>query len=215
MAKNTIMVFCAHNDDNILGAGGTIAKYTEEGKEVITVIFSYGEGSHPWFQKKVTTAIRVEEAQAAARIIGEKEIIFLGLSDGKLQAETKAAKVQRRLDVLLKRYKPSRIFTHSADELHPDHRAVYGAVLAALDRTRLKPSVFGFPVWHLFSIKERKAPKLYVDISSTFSRKLQGLNAHKSQKVAIYTLAVNTYLKGFLNGLQCESRFAEVFYKLR
>lgn len=47
------MVFCAHPDDEVLGAGGTIAKYAREGKKVIAVIFSYGESSHPWMKKKI------------------------------------------------------------------------------------------------------------------------------------------------------------------
>ncbi len=38
--KQTILVFSAHTDDFVLGAGGTIAKYIQEGKTVIAVIFS-------------------------------------------------------------------------------------------------------------------------------------------------------------------------------
>ena len=42
-----IMVFAAHPDDEVIGAGGTIAKYAREGRQVVSVIFSYGEGSDP------------------------------------------------------------------------------------------------------------------------------------------------------------------------
>jgi len=49
--NETILVFSAHSDDFVIGAGGTIAKYTEEGKKVIAVVFSYGERSHPWNTK--------------------------------------------------------------------------------------------------------------------------------------------------------------------
>ena len=42
--KNTVLVICAHPDDEIIGAGGTIATYAREGKDVITIIFSNGAG---------------------------------------------------------------------------------------------------------------------------------------------------------------------------
>ena len=48
-----MLVVCAHPDDNILGAGGTIAKYSSEGKKVITVIASYGESGNPWLKENV------------------------------------------------------------------------------------------------------------------------------------------------------------------
>ncbi|MFA4887817.1 MAG: PIG-L family deacetylase, partial [Candidatus Nanoarchaeia archaeon] len=42
MDKETILVFAAHPDDEIIGVGGTIAKYAQEGKDVIVTIFSDG-----------------------------------------------------------------------------------------------------------------------------------------------------------------------------
>ena len=36
--KETIIVFSAHSDDFVIGAGGTIAKYTQEGKKVIAIV---------------------------------------------------------------------------------------------------------------------------------------------------------------------------------
>jgi LmbE family N-acetylglucosaminyl deacetylase len=45
--KGTVLVIVAHNDDHIIGAGGTLAKYAQEGKKVRTIIMSYGESSHP------------------------------------------------------------------------------------------------------------------------------------------------------------------------
>lgn len=37
-----ILVIVAHSDDQMLGPGGTLVKYAKEGKEIHTVIFSYG-----------------------------------------------------------------------------------------------------------------------------------------------------------------------------
>jgi len=36
--KETILVLAAHNDDQAIGAGGTLAKYAQEGKKVISLL---------------------------------------------------------------------------------------------------------------------------------------------------------------------------------
>ena len=59
--KETIIVFSAHSDDFVIGAGGTIAKYVQEGNKVISVVFSKGEKSHPWLKVEVVQEFRVEE----------------------------------------------------------------------------------------------------------------------------------------------------------
>ncbi len=212
--KKRVVVFCAHNDDNIIGAGGTIAKYHDDGKEIVTVIFSYGEGSHPWFKKKVTVAMRMAESEEAAKILGEK-LTYLGLKDGALSKEIREKGVAEKIGKIISRHRPEKIFTHSEDDPHPDHRAVNKAVLEAVEMAGYRGPVYTFPVWNIVSLKERGHPKLYVDITETFKRKIAALRAHKSQKLAIYTLSWSVYMRAFLNGLQAESRYAEVFYKVR
>ena len=44
--QDRILILAPHPDDEILGVGGTIAKYSKEGKNNYVVIFSYGEVSH-------------------------------------------------------------------------------------------------------------------------------------------------------------------------
>ena len=51
----TILVFAAHPDDEVLGCGGTIAKCSREGRKVVTVIFSHGEGSDPLKDQKIVS----------------------------------------------------------------------------------------------------------------------------------------------------------------
>ena len=70
--RNSVMVFCAHSDDQMFGAGGALAKYAREGGKIFTVVFSFGEYSHPWLRKRVTIEIRVEESQRADKVIGIK-----------------------------------------------------------------------------------------------------------------------------------------------
>ena len=41
-----IGVYVAHEDDSILGVGGTIVQYLKQGNEVYIVVFTDGRNSH-------------------------------------------------------------------------------------------------------------------------------------------------------------------------
>ena len=49
----TILVICAHDDDETVGAMGSILKYIDEGNNLIKIVFSTGEMSHPHLKKEV------------------------------------------------------------------------------------------------------------------------------------------------------------------
>lgn len=213
--KRSVLCFCAHNDDQVIGAGGTLAKYASEGRDVYVVIFSYGEKSHPHMKREFMVPMRVKESHKAKRILGFKKETYLGLSEGRLIGEVKEKKLGIRLQRMIKELSPGIIFTHSVDDPHPDHRAVHSIVLGLLDDIRYKGSLYSFDVWNPVNIMKRNIPKLVVDISATFGRKILAMRQHESQKFARFSLWWNLYLKAYLNGLNYGFKYAEVFYKIR
>ncbi|MEM3374091.1 MAG: PIG-L deacetylase family protein [Candidatus Woesearchaeota archaeon] len=214
--KESILFLCAHNDDQIVGAGGTLAKYAKEGKKVITIIFSFGETSLPHLQEKISKKTRVLESKKAAKILGESEIYYLGLKEGNFKKEFQEKKIYEKIKKIIKKVKPSKIFTHSIDDPHPDHRATYEFIINLLDIMKYKCDVYSFNVWNLFiNFRNRDKPKLVVDISDTFDIKIKAFNEHKSQKAAILSLMWNIYLQAILNGINNGMKYAEVFYKVR
>jgi LmbE family N-acetylglucosaminyl deacetylase len=213
--KDSVICFCAHNDDQIIGAGGTLTKYAAEGKDVTSIVFSYGEQSHPHLRTRVTVQMRVKESHRAAKILGGQHTLYLGLKEGNFSEEFEKKNLASRLKKILTEKKPSKIFTHSVDDPHPDHRAVYSIITELLDGIRYKGSVYSFDVWNPINILKRNKPRLIVDVSSTFRRKIRAMEAHESQKLARMSLWWNLYLKGYYNGLQNRVRYAEVFYKIR
>ena len=66
-----IVVLCAHPDDEIIGVGGTIARYSKEGKKIHILVFSYGEKSHPWMQEGVQRHTREKESRKASSMVGQ------------------------------------------------------------------------------------------------------------------------------------------------
>jgi LmbE family N-acetylglucosaminyl deacetylase len=214
--QQNIIVFCAHSDDQILGPGGTLAKYAEEKKHIYTVIFSYGEEALPHYKKKVAVETRVKEAKKANEIIGGKDVYFFGLKEGKFAEEIKKKDILKKIKRVLLEKRPEKIFTHSPEDAHPDHREVLKAVLEALDKSRLKSDVYSFEVWNILTFKKSHLPRLYIDISNTIDKKINALKAFPSQKASILPLYWNVMVRSFIHGLHLKkSRYAERFFKIR
>jgi LmbE family N-acetylglucosaminyl deacetylase len=223
--KGNILVICAHSDDQVIGPGGAMAKYAREGYNINTLIFSYGEGSHPHMKLSYIAKVRVLESKEADAIIGGKGVTFLALKDGRMRDDFTKKKMMSKFKRLLLKYEPDKIFTHSSDDLLPDHRFVMETVLEACDglarKNLMDPEVYSFDVWNLWGFKKRNQPKLVVDISSTFKYKIKALHSFKSQiNFFSHTFLVNllylgVYVKAFLNGLKYKYETAEVFYRIR
>lgn len=214
---DSVLVICAHSDDQVLGVGGTIAKYAEEGKEVNVIVASFGEKSHPWLKKEVITETRVKESQKAAKMLGISNTVFFGLEETKFKKEFTEKKAEPRLAEILKKYKPSKIFTHSPDDPLPDHNALSDFVIEFCRKTGYNKygDVYCFDIWNPVNIKKRDLPKMVVDISNTFKTKLRALRCFKSQKWnAIVWLTLGVYWRAIKNGRQNNCKYAEVFYKI-
>ncbi len=219
MTSNTIMVFCAHSDDQIFGPGATLAKYAKQGKKIVTIIFSYGELSMPHIKKEVAIKTRVDEAKAADDIIKGYKVMFLGLSEKNFSKQIIEKDTHKKITNLIQKYRPSKIFTHSFDDFHPNHRKVYHTVIESLDKTNYKAELYTFDVWNPFNIRKRHYPKMYVDVSDVFKIKLRAIGCFESQlNLAAffnYWPLFIMYAKAFLYGIHIDVKYAERFFKLR
>ena len=202
----TILVLSAHSDDFVLGAGGTIANYTNEKKNVIAFVFSYGELSHPWLKEDVVIKMRTEETYEAAKILKNK-VILNNLKEGHF-LENK--EIQLSLLKLIQKEKPTKIFTHSAEDPHPDHKAVNKITLEVLKQLNYKPEVYIYSVWNSVSFKTQQ-PSLYVDITKNFTKKLKSLKKFKSQKIHIAYPVFLLIYRAIKAGIKLRKRFGEQF----
>ncbi|HLP79794.1 MAG TPA: PIG-L deacetylase family protein [Acidobacteriota bacterium] len=217
--NETIVIFCAHPDDEAIGPGGTIARYAKEGKTIVCVIFTDGEASHFWEKKNVITRTRRAEARASARILGITHLLHLGLHDGKLTQDIKRPEVKKKLIDILKKYKPQKVFTHDADDMvYPDHTAVHKIVVDAFDTYNssrpVKADLYTFNIW-AFAMRERNRPQLFVDITDYFSQKKKALHCFKSQKLALIQLWPAVVARAVMNGFNKRTTYGENFFKIR
>ncbi len=212
--KQTILAIAAHNDDQVIGAGGTLAKYAGQGRRIRTIVFSFGE-MHPYLRKEVMIEKRMREFIKADKIIGGSGVAYFGCRDGHIDEDVKAKNVKKKLLQVLKSEKPSVIFTHGIDDAHPDHRAVNRLIMELIKEDKISCPVYSFDIWSLVKLRKRNLPRMVVDVSDTFPVKIKSFLAHKSQKMVIGALLLKVILKDWFSGLINGYKYAEVFYRLK
>ena len=190
-----VMVITAHPDDAEFTVAGTVAKWAREGKAVIYVICTDGSrGSNdPKVRPEHMVSVRKAEQEAAAKVLGVEEIVYLGYEDGTLQP---TLDLRRDLTRAIRRYRPDIVicpdptFRYGDSYLnHPDHRAAGDAALDAVfpsARTRyIFPELLaeGLEPHKVRMVLLRGAPSrdLWVDISDTIELKIAALKKHESQ----------------------------------
>ncbi len=205
------LVFCAHADDEIVGMGGALSRYAKEGKDIVTVIFSFGERSQPHLKERHIVKKRVLESQKVDYLVGKKSL-FLGLSEGRILEQAEKFDVKGKIKRLIRKYRPEKIFTLSSMDPHKDHREVNSVVVSAFDELKYKGELYTFEVWNVI---DESRPAIFVDVSSTFKKKLKLLKRYKSQKLSIYLLWLPIYLRARRYGRKIGCAYAEKLYKIR
>ena len=82
--KGRVLAIVAHPDDEILGAGGTLARHAAEGSEVHIAFLADGVGARG--DDKLAADRRAKAARLAASLLGAREPEFLGFPDNRLDA---------------------------------------------------------------------------------------------------------------------------------
>ncbi len=208
----TVLIFAGHGDDEAIGMGGTIIRLAKDGYNIIEIIFSAGQKSHPHYIEDVIIKKRIQEAEGIGKQFGIKQFIFFGLEDGKIKQEIQEKNIKERVRRIIKKYKPKKIYVTSEFDPHPDHRAVNEAVMDVINDLDYKADVYAYEVWNV--VKENK-PVTYVDISEYFKAKLAMMKAFRSQVHFVYTLFIPAYIRAKLYGMKNNCKYAEKFYKIK
>lgn len=136
--KLKLLAVLAHPDDESMGIGGTLAKYSAEGVETYLVCATRGqrgwwesEGPNPGLEGVGT--IRTQELENAGKALGLKEIHFMGYVDGDLDQANPGEAVGRIVSHV-RRIKPHVVvtFAHDGAYGHPDHIAISQFANAAI-----------------------------------------------------------------------------------
>lgn len=206
-----IIIFCAHSDDELIGVGGTVIKYSEK-YNIVKVIFSSGELSSPHLQQRHIIKDRINESEKISRKAGIKENIYFHMMDQKLNKFSDDEGIINKTKEVIKKYKPVKIFTLTSVDPHPDHRAVNKIVMNAIKELNYNGEVYGYEVWNIIKLN---APIVYEDITEFMKKKIELMKEFKSQWIYIYTLIIPTYIRTFINGRKIKTKYAERFFRLQ
>ncbi|MDD5254110.1 MAG: PIG-L family deacetylase [Candidatus Nanoarchaeia archaeon] len=211
MKKEVIFIVCAHSDDEAAGMGGTIFKYIDENKQLIKIIFSFGEQSHPHLKEEHTKRVRINETIKLEKKLGIKTY-FLGIKDFKIKEEISSIKLKDKLGNLIKKYKPKQIFMTSLNDIHRDHRAVAKITLDTAKKIGYDGEIYTYEVW---APRKENRPHIYVDISKYQNKKANLLKSFVSQRFYTYPLLLLYLIKSRFYGKKINAKFAERFYKIQ
>lgn len=177
------LVFSAHPDDAELGMGGTIAKIVKNNFKVGIIDITQGEMS-----TRGNTEIRKQESLTADSILMTSIRENLSIPDGDIKLTDDNVKM---IVIMIRKYRPKVIFAPYFNDRHPDHLNVsnlvkkaffisglskYRTVEEANEQETYRPGKLYYYMQTYTFI-----PSFIIDISNTFTEKMNAVKAYASQ----------------------------------
>lgn len=183
MSKN-ILVVAAHPDDEVLGAGATIARHARKGDNTYVVYTADGEGARGHLN---SLEARKTAARKAASILGVKETFFLDFPDNRLDTVS-LLDVTQAIEKIIDDISPSRIYTHYPRDLNIDHELTARAVLTAC---RPQPGIAVKEVLAFETLSNTEwsgplsglefSPNYFVNCAETLDLKIEALRCYEAE----------------------------------
>jgi LmbE family N-acetylglucosaminyl deacetylase len=184
------LVIAAHPDDEVLGCGGTIARFAAEGHAVSILILAEGLTSRAGFNRKKDKAklqLHHQRAHKAAKLLGATRVTLAGLPDQKLDT-IPLLDVTQTIEREIAVVRPHTIFTQHGGDLNLDHTIVFRATLTAtrpmaggIVKRVLAYEVPSATDWAFQQFHPTFHPNVFVDITATLAAKIQAMQIYESE----------------------------------
>lgn len=181
-----ILVVAAHPDDEVLGCGGSIARWSSEGHEVHVLLLADGESARGTVLEEDILRRR-QDAHTACALLGCKYVYFSNFPDNQMDTVPRL-EIIKCIEKLIGDIQPDMVVTHNPSDVNLDHRLVNDAVIVAC---RPQP---GFPVstllffeipssteWRPSGSMNYFQPNLFVEISDFLNKKMEALQVYGSE----------------------------------
>lgn len=194
-----ILVFTPHPDDDVFGAGGTIALLNKHHNKVIVAIYTNDDkGSYdPEMTRERLAMIRRQEEEKSEAILGtpKENLLWMGYDDGMLEYAPQPHLVEQATE-LIRRVRPDVLLSVDPGQWHErwhktDHRM---AAFNTVDAVRAAEFALYFPNQRLqMGLQPYRVPEMYfyyateqeantsVNIDETMDQKLHAATAQVSQ----------------------------------
>ena len=122
-----VLVIAPHPDDEVMGAGGTVARLSDAGAEVVVAIVT--KGAPPLFAEAATANVR-REARAAHARLGVARTVFLDHPAARLD-EVPDHELNRALGELVRAVAPDTLLLPFVGDIHLDHQLTFLSAMVA------------------------------------------------------------------------------------
>lgn len=179
-----VLVIAPHADDEVLGVGGTIAKYVDEGHEVYVCIVTCGHPS--MFPEDLLKKLRSEAIDAHGSL-GVKETFFIDFPAVML-SETPVHEINSKVLDVIKEVEPDIAFIPHYGDIHLDHNIVSQAAMVGLRPIRKHKvmEIYSYETlseteWNIPHVSNAFIPNTWVDVSDYLDKKLEAMNIYSTQ----------------------------------
>ena len=217
-----VLVVAAHPDDEVLGCGGTIIKHKQANDKVKIIFLADGISSRKVNTNFKEIELRRKHAISSSKIMGIDDIRFLDFPDNSLDS-VQLLKIIKKVEEIVRQYKPTIIYTHHGGDLNIDHRIVHQAVMTAcrpitesVCKKILCFEVLSSTEWSNQSIGYNFIPNTFIDISSQLKTKIKALKAYKKEikkfphPRSVKSVNSLAYLRGSEVGLEACEAFVNI-----
>ncbi len=180
---NIVLAVFAHPDDEVLGAGATLARHAARGDKVHILLIADGETSRG--DGKISE--RNEAAMKASRVLGAEPPRIMGGPDQRLDTLPLLDIVQW-IEEEAKLHAPNVVYTHHPYDLNADHRVVAGAAMTAFRPLpgSLVRAIYACEIPSSTECAPPTAglgfvPRRYVDVSDTLEKKYEALRCYGAE----------------------------------
>ncbi len=207
-----VLVMACHADDEILGAGGVICKYIEEGNEVHVCVVT--KASEPEWNDEFREN-KLREQKEVDTFLGITKRHFLNHSVLELN-KIGRARFNHSIQEIVNEIDPDVIYTHYEHDLNYQHQLVsLGTIIAV--RPPKKITVYMYETESSRFGRIPILPSVYVDIGNYMDLKCQAFSFYESE---IRDYPHPRSIEGIINhakyrGNEVGLMFAEAFYLVR
>ena len=199
-----------------MGCGGTIKRLSKK-IQCNCCFFTTGITSRSLKNEKKEINKLKQDCINSNKILGTKKTVFFELKDNQLDSYPRLF-IIKKIENILKIYKPEIVFTHYYEDLNIDHQIVsYSTITACrpVNSKFLKKILFFETLSSTeWSIKRTFQPNYYYDIENFLSFKIKAMKMYKSeiQKTPQprSVKAIESLAK--LRGSEINKKYAEAFF---
>lgn len=179
-----VLIIAPHQDDEVLGCGGTIVNRVARGDNVFVCVVT--KGREPLFNEEYVEKV-LQEGKRADEFLGVKEVIYLDFPAVMLEDVPRYRLNDAILEVI-KKISPSEVYIPHRGDMQMDHKIVADAAMVAL-RPKYNLGVrriYAYETlsetgWDIPNVANEFIPAVYEDISSALVKKVSAMRFFESQ----------------------------------